>query len=40
MNEELGRPEPATIVNTTIPASIQIKAITSNELANIIELLI
>lgn len=28
MNEELGRPEPATIVNTTIPAGVQIKAIT------------
>lgn len=37
MNEELGRPEPATIVNTTIPAGVQIKAITSNELTNIIE---
>jgi hypothetical protein len=40
MNEELGRPEPATIVNTTIPAGVQIKAITSNELTNIIEPLI
>jgi len=40
MNEELGRPEPATIVNTTIPASVQIKAVTSNERTNIIEPLI
>ncbi|WP_346898826.1 hypothetical protein [Clostridium sp. UBA7503] len=40
MNEELGRTEPATIVNTTIPACVQIKAVTSNELTNIIEPLI
>lgn len=40
MNEKHGRPEPATIVNTTIPAGVQIKAITSNELNNIIEPLI
>lgn len=37
MNEKLSRPEPATIVNTTIPAGVQIKAITTNELTNIIE---
>ncbi|WP_346846354.1 hypothetical protein [uncultured Clostridium sp.] len=36
MNEELGRTEPAT----TIPASVQIKAVTLNELTNIIEPLI
>lgn len=36
MNKKFGRPEPATIVNTTIPAGVQIKAITSNELTNII----
>lgn len=40
MNEDISRPEPATIVNTTIPAGVQIKAITSNELTNIIEPLI
>ncbi|MEG6585431.1 hypothetical protein [Dendrosporobacter sp. 1207_IL3150] len=40
MNEKIGRPEPATIVGTTIPAGVQIKAITCNELKDIIHPLI
>ena len=37
MNEHGSNPEPATVINTTIPAGIQIKAITSNELTTIIK---
>lgn len=40
MNDNVGRPEPAVIVNTNIPAGVQIKAITKNEVADIIQPLI
>lgn len=40
MNDKFGRPEPATLLNSNIQAGVQIKAITSNELTQIIQPLI